>query len=84
VKSNIWEKEKDLENTKELVNKFEERLSTKIRRQEEVDQKWKTKLNLRVDKSKRMELLGKYIVKLLYGWDDKKFEEEYLKKLERN
>ena len=24
------------------------------------------------------------MVKLLYGWDDKKFEEEYLKKLEKN
>ena len=31
-----------------------------------------------------MELLGKYTAKLLYGWDDKKFEEKYLKKLERN
>ena len=24
------------------------------------------------------------MVKLLYGWDDKKFDEEYLKKLEKN
>ena len=31
-----------------------------------------------------MELLGKYTVKLLYGWDDQKFEAEYLKKLEKN
>jgi len=31
-----------------------------------------------------MELLGKYTAKLLYGWDDKKFEDEYLKKLEKN
>ena len=31
-----------------------------------------------------MELLGKYTVKLLYGWDDQKFEEEYLNKLEGN
>jgi len=31
-----------------------------------------------------MELLGKYTVKLLYGWDDGKFEKEYLKKLEKN
>ena len=30
-----------------------------------------------------MELPGKYMVKLLYGWDDKEFE-EYLKKLEKN
>jgi len=31
-----------------------------------------------------MELLGKYMAKLLYGWDDRKFEEKYLNKLERN
>jgi len=30
------------------------------------------------------ELPGKYIVKILYGWDDRKFENKYLKKLERN
>jgi len=33
---------------------------------------------------RRMELPGKYTAKLLYGWDDQKFEEEYLKKLEKN
>jgi len=33
---------------------------------------------------KRMELPGKYTARVLYGWDDKKFEEEYLNKLERN
>ena len=26
----------------------------------------------------------KYTAKILFGWDDKKFEDEYLKKLERN
>ena len=31
-----------------------------------------------------MELPGKYTAKLLYRWDDKKFEKEYLKKLEKN
>ena len=31
-----------------------------------------------------MELPGKYTAKLLYGWDDQKFEVEYLKKLEKN
>jgi len=30
-----------------------------------------------------MELPGKYTAKLLYGWDDKEFEKEYLKKLEK-
>ena len=33
---------------------------------------------------KRMELPGKYTAKMLYGWDDQKFEEEYLNKLEGN
>jgi len=33
---------------------------------------------------RRRELLGKYIAKILYRWNDGKFEDEYLKKLERN
>ena len=33
---------------------------------------------------RRGELLGKYMAKILYGWNDSKFENEYLKKLERN
>jgi len=37
-----------------------------------------------VDEYRRMELLGKYTAKLLYEWDDKEFEEEYLRKLEKN
>ena len=37
-----------------------------------------------VDEYKRMELPGKYMAKLLYGWDNQEFEEEYLKKLEKN
>jgi len=32
----------------------------------------------------REELLEKYMAKILYGWNDKKFEKEYLRKLERN
>ena len=31
-----------------------------------------------------MELLEKYTAKLLYGWDDRRFEEEYLDKLEKS
>jgi len=32
---------------------------------------------------RRGELPGKYTVKMLYGWDDRKFEEKYLRKLEK-
>ena len=28
-------------------------------------------------------VIGRYIAKVSYGWDDKKFENEYLKKWER-
>ena len=49
-----------------------------MRQQVEVEKKVEKK------KYKRMELLGKYMAKLLYGWDDRKFEDEYLKKLEKN
>jgi len=31
-----------------------------------------------------MELPGKYMAKLLYRWNDRKFENEYLQKLEKN
>jgi len=73
-----------LENTKEIVDEFEERLSTEVRKQKGIEERWNVKLNPRVDEFKRIELPGKYMAKLLYGWDDKRFEEEYLRKLERN
>jgi len=42
------------------------------------------RLNLEAEEFKRGELPGRYTAKLLYGWDDKKFDEEYLKKLQKN
>jgi len=33
---------------------------------------------------RRGELLEKYMVRILYRWDNRKFENEYLKKLEMN
>ena len=33
---------------------------------------------------RRRELLGKFTARMLYRWDDGKFEEEYLRKLEKN
>jgi len=62
---------------KELVDDFEGRLGAKVRQQVE-ERKAERK------EYRRMELLEKYMAKLLYGWDDKKFEEEYLEKLEQN
>jgi len=28
--------------------------------------------------------MGKYMAKMLYGWDDRRFDEEYWGQLERN
>ena len=40
--------------------------------------------NPEAEEFKRGELPERYMAKLLYGWDDKKFDEEYLKKLQKN
>ena len=37
-----------------------------------------------MDKFRRSELLGKYTAKILFGWDDRKFKNKYLRKLEKN
>jgi len=56
---NSWEKEENLEKTKELVAEFERRMNVKVRRQE--------KLNLAEEKNfRRRDLLGKYMAKMLY------------------
>jgi len=79
AENDTWEKEEEnLENTKEVVDEFKERISV------EVERLWKEKMNLNVEEFRRSELLGKYMAKILFGWNDGKFEKEYLKKLERN
>ena len=77
IEHNSWKKKEDLENAKEVVTKFEERINTEVRKQERLD--LEEEINFR-----RMKLLEKYMMKLLYRWEDRKFEKEYLKKLERN
>ena len=52
-------------------------MNTEVRRQE--------KLDMAEEKDfRRGELPEKFMAKMLYGWNDRKFEEEYLRKLERN
>jgi len=42
---------------------------------------WKVKLNSNAKEfRRRSEFSGKYIAKLLFGWDNRKFGNEYLKK----
>ena len=72
AEGNTWERKENLKNAEELIEEFE-RGGVEIRRQEG-----------EVDEYRRMELPGKYTAKLLYGWNNRKFEEEYLRKLEKN
>jgi len=52
-------------------------MEAEIRRQEKLDRAEEQDF-------RRGELSGKFTTRILYRWDDRKFEEEYLKKLERN
>jgi len=56
---NSWEKKEDLENTKELVAEFEEKMNIGVRRQE--------KLDMAEEKDfRRGELPEKYTTRMLY------------------
>ena len=74
---NTWERKENLGNARKVVEEFEGRMNAEVRRQE--------KLDMAEEKDfRRGELLGKFMAKMLYGWDDGRFKEEYLRKLERN
>jgi len=74
AKEDTWEKESNLGNAREAVEEYEkeyERTARRIREEED-------------GAYSRSELPGRYTAKMLYGWDDRRFEKEYLEKLERN
>jgi len=77
AEEDTWERKKDLKNAGEALGEFKGRMNVEIRRQEKIEMA--EERNFR-----RGELPGKFTAKMLYRWDDKKFEEEYLKKLEKN
>ena len=66
-----------MKNAGEALKEFEKRINIEVRRQEKID-------ITKERNFKRGELLEKFTAKILYKWNDGKFEEEYLKKLERN
>ena len=77
AEGDTWERKENLKNAEEALEEFEGRMNAEVRRQEKIDMA--EKKNFR-----RGELPEKFTAKMLYGWDDRKFEGEYLKKLERN
>ena len=59
------------------MKEFEGRMNTEVRKQE--------KINIAEERDfRRGKLPEKFIVRMLYGWNDGKFKEKYLRKLERN
>ena len=64
-----------MKNAEEALADFERKME--IRKQEKIEEAEDRDF-------KRGELLGKFMIKMLYGWDDRKFKDKYLKKLERN
>ena len=77
VEYNSWKKNKDLENAKKVVVEFKERMNIEVRRQKKLDM-------VEERDFRREELLEKYMTKMLYRQDNRKFENKYLRKLERN
>ena len=77
AEGDTWERKENLKNAEELIEEFEGRINAEVRRQEKIDITEKRDF-------RRGELPGKFTAKMLYVWDNGKFEEEYLKKLERN
>ena len=86
MKEDTWERLENLDNIMELMEEFEKEIrEEEIRRVQMRKKKEKEKvLNSEAKIFKRSELLEKYIMKILFGWDNGNFEDEYLKKLERS
>jgi len=68
AKEDSWERKENLKNAKEVVEDYEREYRKEGRRIEE----------------EHNEMPGRFTAKMLYGWDDGKFDQEYLKKLEKN
>jgi len=74
AEEDTWEKEGNLGNARKAVEDYEREYKKTVRRIRE-----------REDGAySRSELPGRYTAKVLYRWDDGRFEKEYLEKLERN
>ena len=73
-----------MKNAGRKIEEFEKGRFEKEIQRIRVEKGKEIKLNSEAEEFRRGELLERYTAKLLYGWDDKKFDEEYLEKLEKN
>jgi len=76
VESDTWEGRENLENAKEVIEEFEKeyrRDMEDVARQERKEGTFQ-----------REELPGKFTAKMLYGWSNRRYDQEYWGRLERN
>ena len=67
AEEDTWELKENLGNAEDLVKEFKEEYGEIGRLRERRNSK----------EDKKRELLGRYMAKMLYKWDDKRFNEEY-------
>ena len=76
MESDTWKGKENLGNTKEMIEEFEKayrRDIEDIKRQEREEETFR-----------RGKLPGRFMARKLYGWTDKRYDEEYWARLERN
>ena len=78
VAEDTWENKENLKNVMEAVEEFEKEYSRekkKETRRQEIKEDRRTF---------SWELPGRYTAKMLYGWGDKKYKQEYWRRLKEN
>ena len=76
AESDTWEGKENLENAKEVIEEYEreyKRDMEDVRKQEKKEETFQ-----------RGELPGRFTARKLFGWTDKRYDEEYWARLERN
>jgi len=76
AESNTWEGRENLENAKEVIEEFEKEYQRDIE-----DVAWQEH---KEETFRQGELPGKFMAKMLYRWSDKRYDQEYWGRLERN
>ena len=76
AKSNTWEGRKNLKNAKEVIEEFE--------REYWQDMKDMARQEYEERMFRRGELPERFTARKLFGWSDKKYDQEYWERLERN
>jgi len=76
AESDTWKRRENLENAREAIKEFE--------REYQQDMEDVAKQEHKKGTFRKEELLERFMVRKLFGWSDKKYNQEYWGRLERN